>query len=82
MADKNIKTLKRGLLIIIEGIDGAGKTTQVKLLAEHLRKLGYLVSTLLSYLYTPRHKKVRPFLDAASLLVLDCLKITDFRNRT
>ena len=29
------------MLIAIEGPDGSGKTTQVKLLAEHLRKQGY-----------------------------------------
>jgi dTMP kinase len=35
----------RGILIAIEGIDGAGKTTQVNLLADVLRKVGLSVTT-------------------------------------
>jgi dTMP kinase len=34
-------TLKHGVLIAIEGIDGAGKTTQSKLLVKKLVKEGY-----------------------------------------
>lgn len=37
------KRLKRGVLIAIEGIDGAGKTTQAKILVETLTKKGYFV---------------------------------------
>ena len=33
--------LCRGLLIVFEGVDGAGKTTQVRLLDERLRRAGY-----------------------------------------
>jgi len=32
--------LRRGVLIAVEGIDGAGKTTQVGLLHEHLERIG------------------------------------------
>jgi dTMP kinase len=39
MAQK--KVLKHGLLIAIEGIDGAGKTTQSRLLSENLSNAGY-----------------------------------------
>jgi dTMP kinase len=39
MADK--KLLKNGVLIAIEGIDGAGKTTQASLLYEKLKNSGY-----------------------------------------
>lgn len=35
------KILKRGVLIAIEGIDGAGKTTQSKILLEKLTERGY-----------------------------------------
>jgi dTMP kinase len=31
---------RRGILVAIEGIDGAGKTTQAQLLADHLKRLG------------------------------------------
>ncbi len=36
---------ERGLLIAVEGIDGAGKTTQVQLLADALRADGFVVVT-------------------------------------
>lgn len=40
-----MKKLSKGLLIAIEGIDGAGKTTQVQRLSEHYKRHGYDVAT-------------------------------------
>ena len=38
-----MKKLKKGILIVFEGIDGAGKTTQAKILGEKLQQRGYEV---------------------------------------
>jgi dTMP kinase len=38
-----MKTLTRGILISVEGIDGSGKTTLVKNVVEHLHNQGYPV---------------------------------------
>ena len=43
---KNKKILKKGILIAIEGIDGAGKTTHAELLKDSLLKDGYSVTLL------------------------------------
>ena len=37
--------LKRGVLIAIEGIDGAGKTTMVRMLSDHFSRIQYQVSS-------------------------------------
>jgi len=37
------RELKKGLLIVFEGIDGAGKSTQIKLVADLLKSQGYPV---------------------------------------
>ncbi|MCP8319153.1 MAG: dTMP kinase [Candidatus Methylarchaceae archaeon HK01B] len=44
--NKSKKVLKKGLLIAIEGIDGAGKTTYAELLRNVLHKDGYSVTLL------------------------------------
>ncbi|MCP8310143.1 MAG: dTMP kinase, partial [Candidatus Methylarchaceae archaeon HK01M] len=44
--NKTKKVLKKGLLIAIEGIDGAGKTTNAELLRNVLHKDGYSVTLL------------------------------------
>lgn len=43
--------IKQGKLIVIEGVDGSGKTTQTQLLINHLRKINQQVKTI-KY---PRH---------------------------
>jgi dTMP kinase len=42
----NTKHMKKGKLIVIDGIDGSGKATQVRLLEERLRKEGIKIKTV------------------------------------
>ena len=57
-----------GLLIIFEGIDGTGKSTQVQLLSEALTKHGFEVVTTFEPTDGPFGKKIRSlFSDRASM---------------
>lgn len=51
--------LCRGLFIVFEGVDGAGKTTQVRLLDERLRRAGYDVVCLKEPTEGPWGRKLR-----------------------
>jgi dTMP kinase len=42
----NTKHMKKGKLIVIDGIDGSGKATQVRLLEERLKKEGVKIKTI------------------------------------
>lgn len=57
----------RGLLITLEGIEGSGKSTQARLLGEHLRNLGYATLETREPGGTPLAEKIRSvLLDRAS----------------
>ncbi|MDL2259759.1 dTMP kinase [Deltaproteobacteria bacterium OttesenSCG-928-K17] len=51
--------LNRGFFIVIEGLDGAGKSTQVKLLAEALKRAGYDPAELKEPTDGPFGQKIR-----------------------
>ncbi|MEN3026096.1 MAG: dTMP kinase [Chlorobiota bacterium] len=52
----------KGILISFEGLDGCGKSTQVELLAERLRSLGYTVQVFREPGATPLSESIRQLL--------------------
>jgi dTMP kinase len=53
---------EKGLFITFEGIDGSGKSTQLKLTQNYLKKLGYAVKILREPGSTPLSEKIRRLL--------------------
>lgn len=53
------KMLRRGLLVVFEGIDGAGKSTQVEMLRCYLEGAGYPVVTLQEPTEGPWGQKIK-----------------------
>ena len=52
------KKLKHGLLIAIEGIDGAGKSTQAKILYRILKERGYNVKLLHELVFLTKARQI------------------------
>jgi dTMP kinase len=65
------EAVKRGRLIAIEGIDGAGKTTQAQMLADHLRSLGHTVVITKEPTDGPYGRKIRALSSAGESLSPD-----------
>ena len=59
MTQPRSRCLRQGLFIVFEGLDGAGKTTQVRLLVERLRQCGYEVVSLKEPTAGPWGQKIR-----------------------
>lgn len=58
-AQKDPQLIPDGLFIVFEGIDGTGKSTQLHLLAERLRQLGYAVVATREPTNGPYGQKIR-----------------------
>jgi dTMP kinase len=57
--NESIKTVADGLLVAFEGIDGAGKTSQLHEVAASLRSAGWLVQTIRAHGGTPIGEALR-----------------------
>ncbi len=66
-----MKKTKTGLFITFEGIDGCGKTSQIRLAERYLRKLGLTVVTLREPGSAPLSERIRKILLDRNLEIAD-----------
>ena len=87
MAGFNVKAMKKGCFITMEGVDGSGKTTQLQLTARYLLDRGYIRNIVLDAdaAVNPRtevllylaaraehvEKVIRPALEAGKIVLCD-----------
>jgi len=73
--------VRRGRFIVIEGLDGCGKTTQMKLLAEKLRKQGKEVVETNEPTKGPVGKLIRQVLEKKVILPPNALQLLFVADR-
>ena len=66
---------RRGYLIVIEGVDGSGKTTQAKMLTEYLKKRGYPVILLKEPTDGPKGKLIRLRLENGNVNQFELMRL-------
>ena len=80
MAEFNVKAMKKGCFITMEGVDGSGKTTQLQLTARYLLDRGYAdaavnprTEVLLYLAARAEHveKVIRPALEEGKIVLCD-----------
>ncbi len=79
---ENVKIMQKGLLIVFDGIDGCGKTTQIQMVGDKLKAMGYPIyrtsepsgneygQLMRKRLKEPHSKILDPYIDAL-LFTLD-----------
>jgi dTMP kinase len=76
-------TVKRGLFLVLDGIDGAGKSTQAAMLAERLQRSGRAVVRCRDPGGTPAGDEIRRLLlDVKSSLGMECETLLYLASRS
>jgi dTMP kinase len=78
MTQPTTQCLAKGMLIVFEGLDGAGKTTQARLLSEKLRQAGYDVVSRKEPTDGPLGQKIRQLAEEGRQRVASTTEMTWF----
>ena len=78
MTQPGQRRLRQGFFVVFEGLDGAGKTTQVRLLSAHLRQEGYDVVGLKEPTDGPWGQQIRQLAQQGRQRVASTTELTWF----